>query len=61
LFDVRSAAVNDADHIVAGRKGWGRDAGIETPAHQHVGECNSRGKNPDAHLVRAGIAYVIFD
>ena len=61
LRDTGSAGVNDADDIVAGRIGQWRDAGIQSAAHQHVGEGNSAGQNPDAQLIRARIANVVFD
>ena len=56
LRNAGAAGINDADDIVAGRIGQRRDAGIQPAAHQHVGERNSARKNPDAQLIRAGIA-----
>ena len=50
LRNTGSAGINDADDIVAGRIGQWRDAGIQPAAHQHVGECNSARKNPDAQF-----------
>ena len=61
LRHAGAAGVDDADDIVAGRIGQRRDAGIQSAAHQHVGESNSACKNADAQFVWAGIANFVFD